>query len=69
MCSRHVETLHFGSRKCDLSYFFFYIIVECHTFNMIFFSAPANMAHVHLFCFTAFFKFTFSKNFLCEIDF
>ena len=27
------------------------------------------MTLVHLFCLTAFFKFTFSKNFFCEKDF
>ena len=41
---------------------------ECHTFNFDFsliqiFSAPSNMTLVYLFCFTTFFKFTFSKKF------
>ena len=33
------------------------------------FSASSNMALVHLFCFTTFFKFTVSKKFFCEKDF
>ena len=54
----------FGSLKCDLRYFFKWMQhLQFWFFFFLKFSAPSNMTLVHLFCFTTFFKFMFSKKF------